>query len=141
MLTLSATPIPRTLQMALSGIRDLSLIATPPVDRLAIRSYVMPYDGVVIREAILREHFRGGRIFYVAPRIADLDDLARHIGELVPEIRLVKAHGQMPPHELDDVMTAFDEGKYDLLLSTNIVGSGLDIPAANTLIVHRADRF
>ncbi len=140
-LTLSATPIPRTLQMSLSGIRDLSLIATPPVDRLAVRTFVMPYDGVVIRDAILREHYRGGRIFYVAPRISDLDELKIKLSELVPEVKMVVAHGQMTPDTLDDIMNAFYDGTYDLLLATNIVGSGLDVPAANTIMIHRADMF
>lgn len=140
-LTLSATPIPRTLQMSLSGIRDLSLIATPPIDRLAVRTFVMPYDGVVIRDAILREFYRGGRIFYVAPRISDLDELRTKLAELVPEVKMVTAHGQMSPDQLDDIMNAFFDGTYDLLLATNIVGSGLDIPAANTIMIHRADMF
>lgn len=141
MLTLSATPIPRTLQMSMTGIKDLSLIATPPVDRLAIRSFTMPYDPVVLRNAILREHYRGGQIFYVAPRIADLDDISIKLKELVPEIKITKAHGQMLPDELDNVMNDFYDGKFELLISTNIIGSGIDLPTANTIIVHRADMF
>ncbi len=141
MLTLSATPIPRTLQMSLTGIKDLSLIATPPVDRLAIRSFTMPYDPVVLRNAILREHYRGGCTFYVAPRISDLDEIAIKLKELVPEIKVTKAHGQMLPDDLDSVMNDFYDGKFDLLISTNIIGSGLDLPTANTIIVHRADMF
>ncbi len=141
MLTLSATPIPRTLQMSLTGIKDLSLIATPPVDRLAIRSFTMPYDPVVLRNAILREHYRGGQVFYVAPRISDLDDISIKMKELVPEIKIGKAHGQMLPDELDNVMNDFYDGKFDLLVSTNIIGSGIDLPTANTIIVHRADMF
>lgn len=140
-LSLSATPIPRTLQMSLSGIKELSLIATPPIDRLAIRSFVMPYDPVIIRDAILREHYRGGYTFYVAPRIKDLDKLKEQLTALVPEVKIVTAHGQMPPHMLDGIMNAFYDGKYDVLLSTNIVGSGLDVRSANTIIIHRADRF
>jgi transcription-repair coupling factor (superfamily II helicase) len=140
-LTLTATPIPRTLQLALAGVREMSVIATPPVDRLAVRSFVMPYDPVVLREAILREHHRGGQIFYVAPRIGDLDDLSLALKELVPEIKVAVAHGRMPAAELERVMGAFDDGAFDLLLSTNIIESGLDIPSANTLIVHRADMF
>ncbi len=140
-LTLTATPIPRTLQMALSGIRELSLIATPPVDRLAIRTYVSPFDPVTIKEALLRERFRGGQSFVVVPRIADLDGIEEYLREDVPEIRFVIAHGQMPPRELEDIMTAFYEGKYDVLVSTTIIESGLDIPTANTLVVYRADRF
>jgi transcription-repair coupling factor (superfamily II helicase) len=140
-LTLTATPIPRTLQLALSGVREMSIIATPPVDRLAVRTFVMPFDPVVIREAILRERDRGGQIFYVAPRISDLDEVREQLREVVPEIRVAMAHGRMAPSELEDVMTAFDDRAYDLLLSTNIIESGLDIPSANTLIVHRADMF
>ena len=140
-LTLTATPIPRTLQLALSGVREMSIIATPPVDRLAVRTFVMPFDPVVIREAILRERDRGGQVFYVAPRIADLDEVREELSKVVPEIRVCMAHGRMAATELEDVMTAFDERNYDLLLSTNIIESGLDIPSANTLIVHRADMF
>jgi transcription-repair coupling factor (superfamily II helicase) len=140
-LTLTATPIPRTLQLALSGVREMSIIATPPVDRLAVRTFVMPFDPVVVREAILRERDRGGQVFYVAPRIADLDEVREELRKMVPEIRVATAHGRMAPTELETVMTAFDERAYDLLLSTNIIESGLDIPTANTLIVHRADMF
>jgi transcription-repair coupling factor (superfamily II helicase) len=141
MLTLSATPIPRTLQMALSGIREMSIIATPPVDRLAVRTYVTSYDPVVIREALLREKYRGGQAYFVAPRVADLPDLERFLREQVPEVKVVVGHGQMAATQLEDVMSAFYEGQYDVLLSTTIVESGLDIPSANTLIVHRADMF
>jgi transcription-repair coupling factor (superfamily II helicase) len=140
-LTLTATPIPRTLQLALSGVREMSIIATPPVDRLAVRTFVMPYDPIVVREAILRERDRGGQIFYVAPYISDLDKVREELRAVVPEIRVAVAHGRMAPSELENVMTAFDERAYDLLLSTNIIESGLDIPTANTLIVHRADMF
>lgn len=140
-LTLSATPIPRTLQMSLTGIKELSLIATPPVDRLAVRTFVLPFDPVVIREAILREHYRGGRTFYVCPRIKDLEEVEKKLQTLVPEVKVVVAHGQMPPQKLDDIMNAFYEGKFDILLSTTIVESGLDIPNANTIIIHRSDHF
>jgi transcription-repair coupling factor (superfamily II helicase) len=140
-LTLTATPIPRTLQLALSGVREMSIIATPPIDRLAVRTFVMPFDPVVVREAILRERDRGGQVFYVAPRIADLDEVRTDLRKIVPEIRVCMAHGRMPADELETVMNAFDERAYDLLLSTNIIESGLDIPSANTLIVHRADMF
>ncbi|HZK91275.1 MAG TPA: transcription-repair coupling factor [Stellaceae bacterium] len=140
-LTLTATPIPRTLQLALSGVREMSIIATPPVDRLAVRTFVTPFDPVVVREAILRERDRGGQVFYVAPRIADLDEVRTELRKIVPEIRVCMAHGRMAAAELETVMTAFDERAYDLLLSTNIIESGLDIPSANTLIVHRADMF
>ncbi|MCF6292743.1 MAG: transcription-repair coupling factor, partial [Robiginitomaculum sp.] len=140
-LTLTATPIPRTLQMALAGIRELSLIATPPVDRLAVRTYISPFDPVTIREALLRERYRGGQSFFVAPRIADLEGIEEFLRENVPEVTFVVAHGQMPSAELEDIMTAFYDGKFDVLVSTTIVESGLDIPTANTLVVFRADRF
>ena len=140
-LTLTATPIPRTLQMAMSGLRELSVIQTPPVDRLAVRTYVMPWDPVVIREALLREHYRGGQTYFVAPRIADLADLEQYMRDEVPEVNVVTAHGQMSPTEVEERMSAFYDRKYDVLLSTTIVESGLDIPSANTLIIHRADRF
>jgi transcription-repair coupling factor (superfamily II helicase) len=140
-LTLTATPIPRTLQMALSGIREMSIIATPPVDRLAVRTYITPFDPVSIREALLREKYRGGQSYFVTPRISDLNELAKFLREEVPEIKFVTGHGQLAPTQLEDVMAAFYEGRYDVLLSTSIVESGLDIPTANTLIVHRADMF
>ena len=140
-LTLTATPIPRTLQMAMSGLRELSVIQTPPIDRLAVRTYVTPWDGVVLREALLREHHRGGQSFFVVPRIADLPDMEEWLREQVPEVKAVAAHGQMSPTEVEERMSAFYDRKYDVLLSTTIVESGLDIPSANTLIVHRADRF
>ncbi|HWK33052.1 MAG TPA: TRCF domain-containing protein, partial [Hyphomicrobium sp.] len=140
-LTLSATPIPRTLQLALTGVRELSLITTPPVDRLAVRTYISPFDPMIIRDALRRERYRGGQSFYVAPRISDLDDIAEFLREAVPELTFARATGQLTPGELEDVMTAFYDGKYDVLLSTAIVESGLDLPNANTLIVHRADMF
>ncbi|HEX8442556.1 MAG TPA: transcription-repair coupling factor, partial [Allosphingosinicella sp.] len=140
-LTLTATPIPRTLQMAMSGLRELSVIQTPPVDRLAVRTYVMPWDRVVLREALLREHYRGGQSYFVAPRISDLPDIEKFLAEQVPEVTAVTAHGQMSPTEVEERMSAFYDRKYDVLLSTTIVESGLDIPSANTLIIHRADKF
>ncbi len=140
-LTLTATPIPRTLQLALTGVREMSLIATPPVDRLAVRTFISPFDSVVVREAIQRERFRGGQIFCVVPRIEDMDRMAERIRDIVPEARMVQAHGRLAPTELERVMTEFGDGKYDILLSTNIVESGLDMPAVNTLIIHRADMF
>ena len=140
-LTLSATPIPRTLQLALTGVRDLSLLATPPVDRLAIRTFVSPFDPLVVREALLREKYRGGQAFYVCPRIADQPDIAQFLKEHVPEVSFVVANGQMAPQQLDDTMNAFYDGKFDVLVATTIVESGLDVPTANTLIVHRADKF
>ncbi|NDW43431.1 transcription-repair coupling factor [Ruegeria sp. PrR005] len=140
-LTLTATPIPRTLQLSLTGVRDLSIIGTPPVDRLAIRTYVSEFDAVTIREALLREHYRGGQSFYVVPRITDLPDIETFLKEQLPELTYVVAHGQMAAGELDDRMNAFYDGKYDVLLATTIVESGLDIPTANTMVVHRADMF
>ena len=141
MLTLSATPIPRTLQLAMTGVRDLSIIATPPVDRLAVRTFVSPFDALIVREALLRERYRGGQSFYVCPRIEDLDDAAAFLRRNAPECKFVVAHGQMAARELEDKIGAFYDGKYDVLVSTAIVESGLDIPRANTLIVHRADLF
>ncbi len=140
-LTLTATPIPRTLQLALSGVRDLSLITTPPIDRLAVRTFVTPFDPLVIREALLREHYRGGQSFFVAPRIADLKDAMEFLKATVPEVKAAMAHGQMAPTVLEAVMTDFYERKVDVLVSTNIVESGLDIPTANTMVVQRADMF
>ena len=138
-LTLTATPIPRTLQMSLSGIREMSIIATPPIDRLAVRTYVTPWDSVTIREAILREKYRGGQSFIVAPRIEHLTKIQEYLRDNIPEIKFRTAHGQMPPTELEPIINAFYDGEFDVLLSTTIVESGLDIPRANTLIVWRAD--
>ena len=140
-LTLTATPIPRTLQMAMSGLRELSVIQTPPVDRLAVRTYVTPWDPIVVREALLREHYRGGQSFVVVPRIADLADMEEWLREEVSEVKAVTAHGQMAAGQVEERMSAFYDRNYDVLLSTTIIESGLDIPSANTLIVHRADRF
>jgi len=140
-LTLTATPIPRTLQLSLTGVRDLSIIATPPVDRLAIRTYVSEFDTIALREALLREHYRGGQSFFVVPRIRDIPEMESFLRDHVPEVSVVVAHGQMPAGELDDKMNAFYDGKYDVLLATTIVESGLDIPTANTMIIHRADMF
>ena len=140
-LTLTATPIPRTLQLSLSGVRDLSMIGTPPVDRLAIRTYVSEFDAVTIREGLLREHYRGGQSFFVVPRISDLPEIEDFLKTQVPEVSYVVAHGQMAAGELDTRMNAFYDGKYDVLLATTIVESGLDIPTANTMVIHRADMF
>ena len=140
-LTLTATPIPRTLQLSLTGVRDLSIIATPPVDRLSIRTYVSEFDAITVREALLREHYRGGQAFYVVPRISDLPGIEEFLSEQVPEVSFVVVHGQMAAGLIDARMNAFYDGKYDVLLATSIVGSGLDIPTANTMIVHRADMF
>ena len=140
-LTLSATPIPRTLQLSLAGVRDISLIGTPPIDRLAIRTYVSEFDAVTIREALLREHYRGGQSFFVVPRISDLPEIEDFLNAQAPEVSYVAAHGRMAAGDLDERMNAFYDGKHDVLLATTIVESGLDIPAANTMIVHRADKF
>ena len=140
-LTLTATPIPRTLQLSLTGVKQLSIIGTPPVDRLAARTFVMPFDKVMIKEAIYREKFRGGQTFFVCPRVSDIHDLELGLRELVPDIKIAVAHGQMPVKHLEDVMNDFADGKYDLLLSTTIIESGIDMPTVNTMIVHRADMF
>ncbi|MFC3076066.1 transcription-repair coupling factor [Shinella pollutisoli] len=140
-LTLSATPIPRTLQLAMTGVRELSLITTPPVDRMAVRTFISPFDPLVIRETLMREHYRGGQSFYVCPRVSDLSEIHDFLRQDVPELKVAIAHGQMPATELEDIMNAFYEGRYDVLLSTTIVESGLDVPTANTMIVHRADMF
>ena len=125
----------------MTGVRELSLITTPPVDRLAVRTFVSPFDPVTIRETLLRELYRGGQSFYVVPRIADLGEISEFLRVQVPEVKVVVAHGQMPPGELEDVMNGFYDRKFDVLLATTIIESGLDIPTANTLIVHRSDMF
>ena len=140
-LTLTATPIPRTLQLALTGVKELSLIATPPVDRLSVRTFVMPWDPLILREALMREHFRGGQSFIVCPRIRDLADMEERLGKLVPELKSALAHGSLAPADLEDIMEAFTQRKIDILLSTNIVESGIDIATANTLIIHKAHMF
>ncbi len=140
-LTLTATPIPRTLQLSLTGVRDLSIIATPPVDRLAIRTYVAEFDTVTIREALLRERYRGGQSFYVVPRISDLPFVEDFLKTQVPEVSYLVAHGQLAANDLDARMNDFYDGKADVLVATSIVESGLDIPTANTMIVHRPDMF
>lgn len=140
-LTLTATPIPRTLQLAMAGVREMSIIATPPIDRLAVRTFVLPFDGVIIREAILREHFRGGQIFYICPRVSDISEVQETLKILVPEVKTVVAHGQMSPTTLEKTMLSFVEHKFDVLIATSIVESGIDMPSVNTIIVHRADMF
>ncbi|PZO64946.1 MAG: transcription-repair coupling factor [Paracoccus denitrificans] len=140
-LTLTATPIPRTLQLSLTGVRDLSIIGTPPVDRLAIRTYVSEFDTVTIREALLREKYRGGQSFFVVPRLADLPEVQDWLAEHVPEVSFIVAHGQLAAGELDQRMNAFYDGSHDVLLATTIVESGLDIPTANTMVVWRSDMF
>ncbi|HRO15029.1 MAG TPA: transcription-repair coupling factor [Paracoccus sp. (in: a-proteobacteria)] len=140
-LTLTATPIPRTLQLSLTGVRDLSVIGTPPVDRLAIRTYVSEFDSVTIREALLREKYRGGQSFFVVPRLSDLPEVEDWLKENVPEVSTIVAHGQLAAGDLDSRMNAFYDGSHDVLLATSIVESGLDIPTANTMVVWRADMF
>ncbi|OQW62122.1 MAG: transcription-repair coupling factor [Proteobacteria bacterium HN_bin10] len=140
-LTLSATPIPRTLQLALAGVREMSLITTPPIDRMAVRTYVTPFDAVTVREALLREKYRGGQSFFVAPRISDLEEVSDFLRRNVPEVSFAVAHGQMAAGALDEIMTNFYDGAFDVLVSTSIVESGLDIPRANTLVLFRADMF
>ncbi|MBU6140071.1 MAG: transcription-repair coupling factor [Proteobacteria bacterium] len=140
-LTLSATPIPRSLQMSLTGVKDLSLIATPPLDRLAVRNFVMPYDSVIVREAVMREYNRGGRVFFVVPRIRDIEEMEPRLKILLPEIKITHAHGQMTPTELDQIMNDFVDGKIDMLLSTTIVESGIDISEANSMIIYKAEMF
>jgi len=140
-LTLTATPIPRTLQMALTGVRDMSIIATPPIDRLAVRTFIAPYDPLIIKEALHRELHRGGQIFYVCPRIKDIPDVLQKLEKIDANIRIGIAHGQMAPRKLEEVMDDFVDRKYDLLLSTNIIESGIDLPTVNTIFVHRSDLF
>ena len=140
-LTLSATPIPRTLELSLTGVKQLSIIATPPIDRLAARTFVMPFDRVMIKEALYREKFRGGQTFFVCPRVSDIPEMEKILRALVPDIKIAVAHGQMPPSQLEDIIGDFADGKYDLLLSTTIIESGIDMPKVNTMIIHRADMF
>ncbi len=140
-LTLSATPIPRSMQLALSSVRDLSIIATPPADRLSVRTYVTEFDPVTLREALLREHYRRGQSFFVVPRIRDMAEIEEFLSDLVPEIKYISAHGQLPPKDLESRTTAFFNGEFDVLLSTTIIASGLDVPTANTIVIHRSDRF
>ena len=140
-ITLTATPIPRTLQMAISGIRDLSLIQTPPENRLSIRSFVVRYDDEVIREAVVREFNRGGQVFFVHHRVKNIYAMANHLKRLIPEASLAVAHGQMRGKELEKVMFQFVKGEYNLLLCTSIIESGLDIPTVNTILINHAEQF
>ena len=140
-LTLSATPIPRTLHMALSGLRDMSTINTPPRDRLPIRTRVIRFNLEEIEEAVVREMNRGGQVYFVHNRVQSIDRVARRLGEIVPRARIAIAHGQMPERELERVMLDFIDRKYDVLLSTTIIESGLDIPNVNTIIINRSDAF
>src|SRR5258706_1214258 len=140
-LSLTATPITRTLHMSLVGIRDLSIIETPPVDRLAIQTYVTRYDDRLIRDAVLREIERGGQVFFLHNRVETIDRLALKLAELIPEAKMSVAHGQMRPKELEKVMVEFLENKTQVLVCSAIIESGLDFPNANTIIINRADRF
>ena len=140
-LTLTATPIPRTLQLSLSGLKTLSLITTPPVNRLSIRTFVLEWDKVVLVDALLREKNRGGQTFVVCPRIKDIDNLFERIQKMVPDLSISVAHGQMKIDELDKSINSFSDGKSDILISTNIIESGIDIPNANTMIIHKSDMF
>ena len=140
-LTMTATPIPRTLHMALVGVRDMSVIETPPEDRYPIQTYVLEYSDTLIREAIIREMGRGGQVYFVHNRVQSIDRWAAKLRKLVPEARIAVGHGQMPEEQLEKVMIDFMEGEYDVLLSTTIVEAGLDIPNVNTIIIHDADKF
>lgn len=140
-LALSATPIPRTLQMSMSQVKDLSLIATAPLDRLAVRNFVMPYDSVIVKEAVMREYNRGGKIFFVVPRVRDIEEIGPRLKNLLPEIKIAQAHGQMSATQLDEIMNDFVDGKFDLLLSTTIIESGIDISSANTMIIYKSEMF
>jgi len=138
-LAMSATPIPRTLQMSMTGLKELSIIATPPLNRLEVRTSVMPFDPVIIRDALLREHFRGGKSFFVVPRIKDIEDIEKQLKQIVPELSYKIAHGKMSPNKIDEIMSEFYAGKFDILVSTTIIESGIDIADANTMIIHKAD--
>ncbi|MGL4205993.1 MAG: transcription-repair coupling factor [Aeromonadaceae bacterium] len=140
-LTLTATPIPRTLNMAMSGMRDLSIIATPPAKRLAIKTFVREYDKAVIREAILRELKRGGQVYYLHNNVETIEKCAEELGQLVPEARPCIAHGQMRERELEKVMSDFYHQRYNLLICTTIIETGIDVPSANTIIMDRADNL
>jgi transcription-repair coupling factor (superfamily II helicase) len=140
-LTMTATPIPRTMQAAMVGLYDVSVIATPPARRQPIRTFLLPFDPVSVREALLREERRGGQSFVVCPHIDDIAPMAARLRDLVPELEVLSAHGRLPPAEIDDVMVRFADGEGDLLLATNIIENGLDVPRANTMLVWRADRF
>ncbi len=141
MLTLTATPIPRTLNMAMSGIRDLSIIATPPARRMAVKTMVVQWDNALLREALQREIQRGGQVFFVHNEVRSIERIAREVGELVPDARIRVAHGQMPERELEQVMLDFHRQRFNVLVSTTIIENGIDIPTANTIIINRADKF
>ena len=140
-LTMTATPIPRTLQLSLGGVRDLSVITTPPADRLSVRTFVCRQTDQVVREAVIRELARGGQVFFVHNRVQTIESRKAWLQSLVPEARIVVGHGQMDPDKLEEVMLDFTEGKFNVLLSTTIIESGIDIPNANTMLVDHADNF
>src|SRR5699024_8730941 len=141
LLTLTATPIPRTLNMSLSGLRDLSIIATPPESRLAIQTFVARSDNALVQEACRREMRRGGQIYYLHNKVKDIERKARELAEIVPEARVRIAHGQMHERELEQVMLDFYHRRFDILLCTTIIESGIDVPSANTIVIDRADTF
>lgn len=140
-LALSATPIPRSLQMSMVGIKDLSLITTPPLDRLSISTRVLPYDAVIIRDALMRERQRGGLSFFVVPKIKDIEAATKQLEVIVPELKYKIAHGRMSPSAIDNIMNEFCDAKFDILVSTTIIESGIDIPIANTIIISGADKL
>ena len=140
-LTLTATPIPRTLGMSLEGIRDFSVIATAPQKRLAIKTFVRREDGSTLREALLRELKRGGQCYFLHNEVETIHNRRARLEELVPEARIAVAHGQMPERELEQVMKGFYQQRYNVLLCTTIIETGIDVPSANTIVIHRADRF
>jgi transcription-repair coupling factor (superfamily II helicase) len=141
LLTLTATPIPRTLNMAMAGLRELSIIATPPAHRLAVQTFVVQWDAALLREAFQRELARGGQVYFLHNEVDSIERMARELGELVPEARIRVAHGQMPERELEQVMFDFHRQRFNVLVCSTIIESGIDIPSANTIIIHRADRF
>ena len=141
LLTLTATPIPRTLNMAMSGLRDLSIIATPPARRMAVKTLVSEWDKAVLREALLRELQRGGQVFFLHNEVRSIERVAREVEELAPNARIAVAHGQMPERELERVMLDFYRQRYNVLVCTTIIESGIDVPTANTIVINRADRF
>ncbi|HVK52918.1 MAG TPA: transcription-repair coupling factor [Pseudoxanthomonas sp.] len=141
LLTLTATPIPRTLNMAMAGLRDLSIIATPPANRMAVQTFITPWDATLLREAFQRELSRGGQVYFLHNDVETITRMQRDLQELVPEARIGVAHGQMPERELEQVMLGFQKQRFNVLLCTTIIESGIDIPNANTIIIHRADRF
>jgi len=140
-LTLTATPIPRTLNMAMSGLRDLSIIATPPAHRLAVQTFIGPYDAATIREAMQREHARGGQVYFLHNDVETIEKTARELQELMPDARIRFAHGQMPDRELEQIMLDFYRQRFNVLVATTIIESGIDVPSANTIVINRADRF